>query len=270
MYISLERESSPVDWCEDNYTVSPYIAEFVNTISNILFLILPPVLMSLHKPYANKCGPGIHIVWVLLIVVGLSSAYFHATLSLLGQLLDEMAILWVVMAGFSLWYPRAALPGSWKTDPEGRRKFSVVCMLGATLATFLGFIQPVVNAFFLFTLSVPASVLLALQLKVESDARVVSLGKRSLLLWSLAIFCWVNDRMFCEFWSGIGFPYLHGFWHILIFLASYTAIVLFAYFEVKNHIPGESPILRYYPVDEWQFGIPYVILDQSKENGKHH
>jgi alkaline ceramidase len=51
--------------------------------------------------------------------------------------------------------------------------------------------------------------------------------------------------MFCDFWSGVGLPYLHGAWHILIFLASYTAIVLFAYFEVKNHQPGETPLLRY-------------------------
>jgi alkaline ceramidase len=42
----------------------------------------------------------------------------------------------------------------------------------------------------------------------------------------------------------VGLPYLHGAWHILIFLASYTAIVLFAYFEVKNHNYMETPILR--------------------------
>ena len=52
------RGSSPVDWCEDNYTFSPYIAEFVNTFSNILFIIIPPLLIHLHQPYARHCGPG--------------------------------------------------------------------------------------------------------------------------------------------------------------------------------------------------------------------
>ena len=84
---------------------------------------MPPFLMHLHQPYAASIGPGIHIIWFLLIVVGASSAYFHATLSLLGQLLDEIAILWVIMAGFAMWYPRAMIPASLK-DKEGRKTFT--------------------------------------------------------------------------------------------------------------------------------------------------
>ena len=119
----LMRGSSPVDWCEENYTFSPLIAEFFNTVSNALFLIMPPFLMHLHQPYAASIGPGIHVIWGLLIVVGLSSAYFHATLSLLGQLLDEMAILWVIMAGFAMWYPRPMIPAVIR-DKEGRKTFT--------------------------------------------------------------------------------------------------------------------------------------------------
>ena len=62
------------------------------------------------------------MIWLLLMVVGASSAYFHATLSLLGQLLDELAILWVVMVGFAIWYPKPVMPHSLR-DREGRKTF---------------------------------------------------------------------------------------------------------------------------------------------------
>ena len=97
-------------------------AEFFNTISNIMFLVIPPLLIHLHQPYAKCLGPGIQIMWLLLIVVGASSAYFHARLSLLGQLLDEIAILWVIMAGFAMWYPKGAMPPILR-DKEGRNTF---------------------------------------------------------------------------------------------------------------------------------------------------
>lgn len=64
-------------------------------ISNIFFLAFPPLLIYLFKDYGRHVNPGIHIVWLMLIIVGLASTYFHATLSLIGQLLDELSILWV-------------------------------------------------------------------------------------------------------------------------------------------------------------------------------
>lgn len=66
--------------------------------------------MCLFKDYGRFVTPGIHLVWTLLIIVGLSSMYFHATLSLLGQLLDELAILWVFMAAYSLFCPKRYYP----------------------------------------------------------------------------------------------------------------------------------------------------------------
>lgn len=41
--------------------------------------------MHLFKDYGRFVNPGIHIIWFLLMVVGVSSAYFHATLSLIGK-----------------------------------------------------------------------------------------------------------------------------------------------------------------------------------------
>ena len=84
-----------------------------------------------------------------------------------------------------------------------------------------------------------------MELKGEDNQRVISLGRRTIALWMVAVVCWVNDRMFCSWWASVGFPYLHGAWHVLIFLASYTAVVLFAYFEVKNNMHSETPILRW-------------------------
>lgn len=36
--------------------------------------------------------------------------YFHMTLSFLGQLLDEISILWLLASGYSVWMPRCYFP----------------------------------------------------------------------------------------------------------------------------------------------------------------
>jgi len=92
------------------------------------------------------------------------------------------------------------------------------------------------------------------------DVRVHRLGYRCALLWTLSVFCWINDRLFCEAWSAIDFPYLHAMWHVLIFLSSYSGIVLYAYFAVQDEKPDLSPVLRYWPVDNFELGIPYVAI----------
>ena len=48
------------------------------------------------------------------------------------------------------------------------------------VSTYLGFIQPAFNAFFLMTLGIPAVVMMVYNIKKEESERVNSLGRRSI------------------------------------------------------------------------------------------
>ncbi|XP_005190894.1 alkaline ceramidase [Musca domestica] len=245
--------SSPVDWCEENYLISGHIAEFVNTISNFLFLIFPPVLMYLFKEYGRFVTKGIHLLWALLIIVGLSSMYFHATLSLIGQLLDELAILWVFMAAYSLFCPKRYFPRFCRNN---RRTFGLLMFTCAIIATVMSVWKPIVNAFVLMAMGVPTMYMLYRELRRVKDERVYRLGLRSTAVWGVAVLCWVSDRFFCC----LKFPYLHGFWHVFIFIAAYTLLVVYAYLFVENELPQRQPLLQYWPVNEFEFGIPFICI----------
>lgn len=58
---------------------------------------------------------------VPLLLAGVFSMYFHMTLSYVGQLLDELSILWTLAVAYSFWYPQAYFPKCIKTryEPEG-------------------------------------------------------------------------------------------------------------------------------------------------------
>ncbi|KAJ2948112.1 hypothetical protein O0L34_g9910 [Tuta absoluta] len=256
MWDPLERGSSPVDWCESNYSISPVIAEFVNTISNVLFFLLPPVLIHLFQGYSKFVTPGINVMWVLLMVVGLSSAYFHATLSLVGQLLDELAILWVFMAGFAMFTPKKFFPHFLGQD---RRALTYYSCVFSVLATGFLVMHPAFNAFALMTLVVPALYYLVVEMTTCNCPRVYRLTLRTIASCLAALFFWILDRLFCDAWLSIDFPYMHAVWHILIFIASYSSVVLFAYYRAKTET-DQIPQLKYWPIDEFELGIPYVAI----------
>jgi len=83
--------TSTIDWCELNYTHSPYIAEFINTLTN-----LPVIFMSLYGFYATWKG-GAYMRYALcflgLALVGVGSTGFHASLRWEWQLMDELPMV---------------------------------------------------------------------------------------------------------------------------------------------------------------------------------
>jgi alkaline ceramidase len=286
----LKHGSSDVDWCETNYTVVSFIAEFFNTVklflfklsmritirigrnfiyfkvSNILFFIFPPILMVLFRNYGNIITRGIHLMWIFLILVGAGSVYFHATLSLAGQLMDELLILWVLMAGYAIMTPQTLLPLYFRVH---RSIYFTVCLTIGIFLTLVSTYNPVYNAFFLFLIGFPAVGLLFRVFNTNTEKSVSQLTRRTIIILFLAIALWICDKVFCGFFRHLNIPYLHAIFHVLILISSYSTVVIFAYFVAFYQYPTTKPTLRYWPHTRTNsfdfFKIPYVFVSENSE-----
>lgn len=85
------HHTGTIDWCETNYSHSRYIAEFVNTLTNI-----PSISLGLYGLYHTRKN-GIPLRYGLcflgLSLIGLGSFGFHASLKWEWQLMDELPMV---------------------------------------------------------------------------------------------------------------------------------------------------------------------------------
>jgi len=84
--------TATLDWCEQNYEVSWYIAEFWNTVTN-LSMIIPPI-WGIHKCLQRGLETRYLVGFLALLLVGIGSTMFHMTLQWSMQLLDEIPMVW--------------------------------------------------------------------------------------------------------------------------------------------------------------------------------
>jgi dihydroceramidase len=90
-----EPHSSSVDFCEPNYFLSPYIAEFHNSWSSLLI----SAIATLGLIYGNPTGEmRFSLMFGILIFIGIGSFALHATLNWFPQSSDEVPMLWETLA----------------------------------------------------------------------------------------------------------------------------------------------------------------------------
>jgi len=210
----MDYYSSKIDWCEKNQ--NGFIVEYVNSVSNISFVLVPMYMYILYAEYDTPFFP-----FALEVLVGVTSYWFHSTLSLFGQLADELSILLIVLTGLPL---------------EVRDKIKLFLLYGYLIVTYNKF-----NFLLLFSLVLPYISYL-FEFLVFSVLHKLIL--RTFYIFCLALTCWVADRFWCSYTQQY---YLHSLWHVLMAVVTYNLIILDLY--IKH--PSNKKIC-------YTLGLPYL------------
>lgn len=199
--------SSSIDWCETNFVHNNFIAEFWNSFSSLAISGFGIVGAYNH--------PEIDTLYYSLVSIGITSFYFHASLSLLGQLLDEFSIIFTII--LSLHYINSRV-----------YKFCDARLLSMVniLQVFLIFTWPDYNRLIFFIYGFYFwQFLHRVKLKLPPDD--IYYINVSEYLFALSVTCWMIDYFFC-----IKVINFHALWHVLIGAMAYY---LFKAFHILSH-----------------------------------
>lgn len=87
-----------IDWCEENYVVSNYIAEAVNTITNAGFIAV--ACLAIYLARKNLLEDRFVYSALGFMLVGVGLWWFHMTLRYEYQLLDELPMIYATCIPF--------------------------------------------------------------------------------------------------------------------------------------------------------------------------
>lgn len=244
--------TSTIDWCEENYVVSPYIAEWSNTLTNSVFIL--SAIYTTYSAYKNKLEKRFLLIGFGYGLVGVGSWLFHMTLKYRFQLLDELPMIYAMcIPTWSLVCEakEALLNGdNHKKVPLFEQIFiGVIIGLAVTTASILYVIYKNVDIhqiLFGVQIVVVAATAGSLTYRYVHDP----LAKRNLkasmalgaILFLSGYISWLLDIHYCSFWvhvrrSTLALPLgvllePHGWWHILTGMGIYFYIVSLEHLRV--------------------------------------
>ncbi|KAJ2720023.1 alkaline ceramidase ydc1 [Coemansia sp. Benny D115] len=230
--------TSTIDWCEENYLVSKFIAEFWNCLTNGMFVVLAVLGMSSAIRYRH--GKRVAAFYMAHMLVGIGSAFFHATLKYTTQLLDELPMLYC--CAFALY---SLIEVDRKLKYGIKLPLALIAFQTAITLTYLFWLQSPEFHQVAFAGTALGSVFFARR-RVREMPRISDHTRRLFTrlhllghvgMWG-GFFVWNLDNIFCHqlrtYRSHVGAPWdaflqLHGWWHILTAYGS-CHLLLFVHF----------------------------------------
>lgn len=263
--------TSTIDWCEENYVVSPYIAEALNTVTNAGFIAL--ALFAIFHAWRNKLELRFVFTAAGFLLVGIGSWFFHMTLRYEYQLLDELPMIYATCIPF--W----SIFSEFK-DTRGSIMVGAGIFTAANLLTYI----------YLYVLKDPtlhqaaygllnAAIIFrsnALTQKHCTDKKALSQLNRTMLsgvlIFILGYFLWNLDIHLCSHarakrreW---GMPYGfilegHGWWHL------FTGTGVYFYLVYMEYLRCWLTKTQSYYLFGWMYGLPVVVLRDPEGLERH-
>lgn len=84
-------------FCEQNYSVTHFVAEFWNTLSSAVYVVVAVCGLQKVTIYSLEQRANVKTAWACVCLVGLGSAVFHACMTFPTQLCDEISMLLFVL-----------------------------------------------------------------------------------------------------------------------------------------------------------------------------
>jgi dihydroceramidase len=205
--------SASIDWCESNYVVSYYIAEFWNCISSFLMAfygILGLVVSFKHKLLLREWR-GI-IAHSSVVVVGLGSAYFHGTLLYTGQMWDEIPMMWCALTWMYILFDMDS------PYAGGNMKFGLGIFVYSVAASLIHYMGAYTTAFQVHfgILTVIGTMRMFYERSRMGEHDFSYMPFYFVFGFLLSFGLWLIDQIFCNQLHALPLnPQFHAIWHVL-------------------------------------------------------
>jgi len=206
-----------VDWCEPNYVITHYVAEFWNATSSLWMAVLGVFGMVVLADRRRFVG-----MFAGLTMVGVGSAAFHGTLLRPAQALDELPMVFLSLLGMWIVMHRGR---GWE---DGNK---VAAFLAAFAFVFSAsyFTLPWAFSFFIaiYGMLVGWLTITSARLTYDADDHILI---RLLTISAVGFFggllgCWVPEHVMLPCDHPVQQLHLHSWWHLLAGTGTFAFIV---------------------------------------------
>jgi hypothetical protein len=200
-------------FCESNYKVVQFIAEYYNTITGLALCVSSILFYKNNKKLIGKLNNYLHKANCTLFIVGIGTIFFHGTLLYIFQLFDEIPML---LMTFDYIYILLSI-----TKSNYLYIYYIKYFLSSIiiLSYWIHPILQIITFFTFFTTNVCIIIFLLTKIPTKYKNNSIILQSYYLLIVGcIILLIWIIDSLFCSYVQHL---YLHSIWHIVTSILIY-------------------------------------------------